>query len=131
MVCTKRLAQTRCCVVRSFGFANFWTPRSFDLSGSFARASFWYFCLCSFPDHWVSNVIDREQYLSTLNDVLGFEPKVNFNAGVVAAGEAIIESTVTGNTPTTRLDDAQVRTSSVLIGTAHIFSFSRRAIALN
>jgi len=30
---------------------------------------------------------------------LGFTPKVDFNAGVVAAGEAQIESTVTGNSP--------------------------------
>lgn len=29
--------------------------------------------------------------------MLGFLPKVNFNAGVVGAGEAVIESTVTGN----------------------------------
>lgn len=50
-------------------------------------------------DHWVSNVVDRKQFLSTLTDTLGFVPKVDFNAGVVAAGEAIIESTVTGNTP--------------------------------
>ena len=80
--------------------------------GSLLGHLFWEF-LHSFPDHWVSNVVDREQYLSTLSDVLGFEPKVNFNAGVVAAGEAIIESTVTGNTPTTHLEDAQVVTSSV------------------
>lgn len=32
-----------------------------------------------------------------LEDTLGFTPKVDFNAGVVAAGEAKIESTVTGN----------------------------------
>jgi hypothetical protein len=32
-----------------------------------------------------------------LNDTLGFTPKVDFNAGVIAAGEAQIESTVTGN----------------------------------
>lgn len=54
----------------------------------------------SFPtyyDHWVSNVVHRKEFLQTLNDTLGFTPKVDFNAGVVAAGEAIIESTVTGN----------------------------------
>jgi len=51
----------------------------------------------AYCDHWVSNVHDRKGFLSTLNDVLGFTPKVDFNAGVVAAGEAIIESTVTGN----------------------------------
>ncbi|GAB5354089.1 hypothetical protein AAMO2058_000089600 [Amorphochlora amoebiformis] len=51
----------------------------------------------AYCDHWVSNVFDRKRFLQTLNDVLGFTPKVDFNAGVVAAGEAIIESTVTGN----------------------------------
>jgi len=59
-----------------------------------------YSCLSvpAFSDHWVSNVVDRKQFLQTLEDTLGFTPKVDFNAGVVAAGEAIIESTVTGNT---------------------------------
>jgi len=57
----------------------------------------------SFPaycDHWVSNVVSRTGFLDTLKDTLGFTPKVDFNAGVVAAGEAQIESTVTGNTTT-------------------------------
>lgn len=54
----------------------------------------------AYSDHWVSNVHDREGFLQTLNDTLGFTPKVDFNAGVVAAGEARIESTVTGNTST-------------------------------
>jgi hypothetical protein len=49
-------------------------------------------------DHWVSNVISRTGFLDTLEDTLYFSPKVDFNAGVVAAGEAQIESTVTGNT---------------------------------
>ncbi len=49
-------------------------------------------------DHWVSNVHSRTDFLDTLHDTLGFTPKVDFNAGVVAAGEAQIESTVTGNT---------------------------------
>eukprot|EP00301_Raphidiophrys_heterophryoidea_P016448 c26023_g1_i1.p1 GENE.c26023_g1_i1~~c26023_g1_i1.p1 ORF type:complete len:693 (-),score=153.72 c26023_g1_i1:713-2674(-) len=53
----------------------------------------------AYSDHWVSNVVDRKEFISTLRDTLGFSPKVDFNAGVVAAGEAIIESTVTGNTP--------------------------------
>jgi 4-hydroxyphenylpyruvate dioxygenase-like putative hemolysin len=48
-------------------------------------------------DHWVSNVHSRTDFLDTLYDTLGFTPKVDFNAGVVAAGEAQIESTVTGN----------------------------------
>jgi hypothetical protein len=52
----------------------------------------------AFCDHWVSNVFDRTEFLDTLRDTLGFTPKVDFNAGVVAAGEAQIESTVTGNT---------------------------------
>jgi hypothetical protein len=51
----------------------------------------------AYADHWVSNVFDRQRFLDTLNDTLGFVPKVDFNAGVVAAGEAQIESTVTGN----------------------------------
>jgi len=51
----------------------------------------------AYSDHWVSNVIDRHSFLQTLQDVLGFTPKVDFNAGVVAAGRAKIESTVTGN----------------------------------
>jgi len=48
----------------------------------------------AFADHWVSNVYDREQVLRVFADTLGFQPKVNFNAGVVGAGEAVIESTV-------------------------------------
>mmetsp|Transcript_25408 Transcript_25408/g.48640 ORF Transcript_25408/g.48640 Transcript_25408/m.48640 type:complete len:672 (+) Transcript_25408:64-2079(+) len=53
----------------------------------------------AYCDHWVSNVFSRTGFLDTLNDTLGFTPKVDFNAGVVAAGEAQIESTVTGNDP--------------------------------
>ena len=51
----------------------------------------------AYCDHWVSNVFSRTEFLDTLQDTLGFTPKVDFNAGVVAAGEAQIESTVTGN----------------------------------
>jgi hypothetical protein len=54
----------------------------------------------AYSDHWVSNVIDREGFLSTLQDTLGFIPKVEFNAGVIAAGAARIESTVIGNSST-------------------------------
>ena len=45
------------------------------------------------------NCVTINQWLlkQTLEDTLGFTPKVDFNAGVVAAGEAQIESTVTGN----------------------------------
>eukprot|EP01061_Rhynchopus_euleeides_P002858 TRINITY_DN121_c1_g1_i1.p1 TRINITY_DN121_c1_g1~~TRINITY_DN121_c1_g1_i1.p1 ORF type:complete len:690 (+),score=334.50 TRINITY_DN121_c1_g1_i1:54-2072(+) len=64
---------------------------------------------CSaYSDHWVSNVIDRNGFLKTLEDTLGFTPKVDFNAGVVAAGEAIIESTVTGNTSSLDTQDLKV-----------------------
>lgn len=54
-------------------------------------------CMAAYCDHWVSNVISRTGFLETLEETLGFTPKVDFNAGVVAAGEAQIESTVTGN----------------------------------
>ena len=60
----------------------------------------WSPAVLDFPgwcDHWVSNVVSREGFLQTLHDGLGFTPQVEFNAGVVAAGEARIESTVTGN----------------------------------
>jgi hypothetical protein len=59
----------------------------------------------AYCDHWVSNVISRTGFLSTLEDTLGFMPKVDFNAGVVAAGEAQIESTVTGNDTAPTLAD--------------------------
>ena len=60
-------------------------------------------CYC---DHWVSNVVSRTGFLDVLEDTLVFVPKVDFNAGVVAAGEAQIESTVTGNTSTVQLNNA-------------------------
>ena len=59
----------------------------------------------AFCDHWVSNVTSREGFLQTLEDGLGFVPQVEFNAGVVAAGEARIESTVTGNMSSFRTTD--------------------------
>eukprot|EP00929_Paragymnodinium_shiwhaense_P003041 TRINITY_DN103432_c0_g1_i1.p1 TRINITY_DN103432_c0_g1~~TRINITY_DN103432_c0_g1_i1.p1 ORF type:complete len:732 (-),score=93.24 TRINITY_DN103432_c0_g1_i1:11-2206(-) len=62
----------------------------------------------AYCDHWVSNVVSRTGFIETLADTLGFSPKVDFNAGVVAAGEAQIESTVTGNTPSGHIDDAKV-----------------------
>lgn len=52
--------------------------------------------------------VSRTGFLDTLNDTLGFTPKVDFNAGVVAAGEAQIESTVTGNDPGKLLADKQM-----------------------
>lgn len=51
----------------------------------------------AYSDHWVSNVVDRVGFLETLEETLGFVPKVEFNAGVIAAGAARIESTVIGN----------------------------------
>jgi hypothetical protein len=59
----------------------------------------------AYSDHWVSNVFSRTEFLDTLRDTLGFTPKVDFNAGVVAAGEAQIESTVTGNSSPFRTAD--------------------------
>jgi len=54
-------------------------------------------CMAAYCDHWVSNVISRTGFIETLEETLGFTSKVDFNAGIVAAGEAQIESTVTGN----------------------------------
>lgn len=53
--------------------------------------------ISAYSDHWVSNVINRTSFIETLGDVLKFSSKVDFNAGVVAAGRARIESTVSGN----------------------------------
>ena len=53
-------------------------------------------------------MFSRTEFLHTLNDTLGFEPKVDFNAGVVAAGEAQIESTVTGNESTLETSEKEV-----------------------
>jgi len=47
-------------------------------------------------DHWVSNVEDRQEFIGTLAS-LGLEPRVEFDAGVIAAGKASIESTVVGD----------------------------------
>ena len=56
----------------------------------------------------MSNVVSRVGFLSTLEETLGFTPKVDFNAGVVAAGEAQIESTVMGNaSPLVTTDPAE------------------------
>lgn len=64
----------------------------------------------AYCDHWVSNVYNRNEFLKTLHDTLQFTTKVDFNAGVVAAGEAQIESTVTGNdlAPTFLLSDQEL-----------------------
>lgn len=75
-------------------------PGLIPLNASFDSTSQAAYC-----DHWVSNVFSRTEFLSTLEDTLGFTPKVDFNAGVVAAGEAQIESTVTGNDSEFRSSD--------------------------
>jgi len=67
-------------------------PGLIPVSAAFEDSSQAAYC-----DHWVSNVFSRTDFLDTLADTLGFSTKVDFNAGVVAAGEAQIESTVTGN----------------------------------
>jgi 4-hydroxyphenylpyruvate dioxygenase-like putative hemolysin len=68
--------------------------------------------LPAYCDHWVSNVVSRTGFIDTLNDTLGFAPKVDFNAGVVAAGEAQIESTVAGNDPGIFMEDEQTALES-------------------
>jgi hypothetical protein len=86
-------------------------------------------------DHWVSNVHSRVGYLDTLKDTLMFSPKVEFNAGVVAAGEAQIESTVTGNTPesdvtleTALIDHSQIYlpTNNALTEVGHVSLFLKQ-----
>lgn len=62
----------------------------------------------AYCDHWVSNVVSRTGFIDTLEDTLGFSSKVDFNAGVVAAGEAQIESTVVGNNPKVKMDDERM-----------------------
>lgn len=64
----------------------------------------------AYCDHWVSNVINRTEFLDILHDTLDFEIKVDFNAGVVAAGEAQIESSVAGN---------NAKTTGLLYNTTH------------
>jgi len=64
--------------------------------------------LPAYCDHWVSNVHSRVGFLQTLEETLGFVPKVDFNAGVVAAGEAQIESTVMGNVSDLKTTEAAV-----------------------
>ena len=81
----------------------------------------------SYCDHWVSNVVDRTGFLDTLNDTLGFSPKVDFNAGVVAAGEAIIESTVTGNTPPIAISATDAE--AMLINQQQIFLPTNNALS--
>jgi len=61
----------------------------------------------AFSDHWVSNVISRTGFVETMEECLGFSAKVDFNAGVVAAGEVQIESTVTGNSPEVLIPDTK------------------------
>ena len=84
-------------------------PGLIPISANFSQKSQAAYC-----DHWVSNVISRTGFIDTLQDILGFVPKVDFNAGVVAAGEAQIESTVSGNTSpfSTPIKEAALRDQS-------------------
>ena len=79
---TKNVNSMTSCILPGF----FSVPAIFDHTSQAA------YC-----DHWVSNVISRTGFIDVLQDTLGFTPKVNFNAGVIAAGESQIESTVSGN----------------------------------
>mmetsp|Transcript_23147 Transcript_23147/g.52024 ORF Transcript_23147/g.52024 Transcript_23147/m.52024 type:complete len:689 (-) Transcript_23147:184-2250(-) len=89
-----RFVERRGNYARAEGFSNPLgvLPGLEDVNAKFDGTS-----IASYSDHWVSNVKDRKRFLQVLEETLGFVPKVEFNAGVVAAGEAMIESTVVGN----------------------------------
>jgi len=74
--------------------------RSFDKSFGFVING-----LLTFVPSHIHIVFHRREFLDTLEDTLDFTPKVDFNAGVVAAGEAQIESTVTGNDAASLVDN--------------------------
>ncbi|KAH8044324.1 hypothetical protein JL720_17114 [Aureococcus anophagefferens] len=78
-------------------------------------------------DHWVSNVDDRGGFLDTLRDALGYESKVEFASGVVAAGEAVIESTVAGGG---EARDGSVVTEQMGQGAQHVASRVDDLVAL-
>ncbi|XP_063900080.1 uncharacterized protein LOC135119606 isoform X2 [Zophobas morio] len=91
--------------------------------------------LPSYSDHWVSNVINRESFITVLEDVLGFESKVEFNAGVITAGRAKIQSTVAGNSPSSLPSEADsalllrdqhqvyMAINSAITDTGHVYKF--------
>ena len=85
------------------------------------EASFDKWAVPAYFDHWVSNVVDRNQFLLTLEETLGFTPKVDFNAGVVAAGAAQIESTVTGNTPPAHVLEALTSKAEALVNQQQVY----------
>lgn len=88
-----RMKSNRCCLL----------PGLTPIEAAFDTGSQPAYC-----DHWVSNVYSRTDFWRTLEDVLGFDAKVDFNAGVVAAGEAQIESTVIGNISPFETTDKQM-----------------------
>ena len=90
--------------VESTGESDSFLPGATPIAATFPQDA----TVPAFFDHWVSNVVSRTGFLDTLYDCLGFTPKVDFNAGVVAAGEAQIESTVTGNVSGFTTDDKEV-----------------------
>lgn len=67
-------------------------------------------------DHWVSNVKDRDAFVKTL-DALGLSPKVEFDAGVISAGAASIESTVVGG------DSVYLPVNNALSEAGHVAGF--------
>lgn len=70
-------------------------------------------------DHWVSNVEDRVRFVESLRDALGLEPRVEFDAGVIAAGAASIESTVVGG------DAVYLPANNALSDVGHVAAFLR------
>lgn len=68
-------------------------------------------------DHWVSNVYDRERIIATMADALGLTPRVEFDAGVIAAGAAAIESTVVGG------DSVYLPVNNALTDVGHVAAF--------
>eukprot|EP00211_Chloroparvula_japonica_P004370 CAMPEP_0119122596 /NCGR_PEP_ID=MMETSP1310-20130426/2797_1 /TAXON_ID=464262 /ORGANISM="Genus nov. species nov., Strain RCC2339" /LENGTH=648 /DNA_ID=CAMNT_0007112277 /DNA_START=138 /DNA_END=2084 /DNA_ORIENTATION=- len=88
-----------------------------------------------YSDHWASNVFFRDAFLNVLQETLDFIPKINFNAGIVSAGEATIESVVIGNTiekhisPFEALEDqSQIYfpTTTALSEAGHVYDFLKQ-----
>jgi hypothetical protein len=66
-------------VIRFIEVAKTSTPSAFCLLPGLKQldASFDGTSQAAYCDHWVSNVFSRTEFLSTLEDTLGFTPKVN------------------------------------------------------
>jgi hypothetical protein len=74
-------------VIRFIEVAETSTPLSFCLLPGLKRldASFDGTRQAAYCDHWVSNVFSRTEFLSTLEDTLGFTPKVKYEMNGVAS----------------------------------------------